>query len=287
MHQRNKHKGHYHFEQLLQSCPELKSYIAKNPKNELTIDFSNPKAVKTLNRALLMDFYGLTYWDLPENYLCPPVPGRSDYIHHLADLLGKPKTARILDVGVGASCIYPIIGHCEYGWDFVGTDIDSTVIESAQKIVDSNKKLSRGIELRLQNNKKNIFKDVIEADEKFDAVICNPPFHASAEEAQESSERKWKNLGHKKRGAHLNFGGQSNELWYPGGELGFVKKIIAESVLVKDNMTWFTTLVSKESNLLVIYRELNKVKVLKTKTIDMSQGQKKSRIVAWTFKKVV
>jgi 23S rRNA (adenine1618-N6)-methyltransferase len=54
----------------------------------------------------------------PANYLCPPIPAVADYLHYLADLLadgsgGVPRgiKVRALDVGVGANCIYPLLGH--------------------------------------------------------------------------------------------------------------------------------------------------------------------------------
>ena len=142
------------------------------------------------------------------------------------------------------------------------------------------------IELRLQASPLKIFAGVVKADDRFDIVICNPPFHASAKDAQAGSLRKWKNLG-KARLADtkpkLNFGGQAVELWCEGGEAGFVSRMIAESAQYKKQVLWFTSLVSKEDNLPEIYGALRKVGVQKVETIEMAQGQKKSRIVAWTF----
>lgn len=80
---------------------------------ELSVNFADPLAVKTLNKALLAHFYGVTHWDIPDGFLCPPVPGRADYVHHLADLLADdnggvvPKQATVLDIGTGANLIYP------------------------------------------------------------------------------------------------------------------------------------------------------------------------------------
>ena len=112
--------------------------------------------------------------------------------------------------------------------------------------------------------------------------MCNPPFHSSAKEAQEGTERKWKNLGHQKQNT-LNFGGQHNELWCKGGELGFITNMIEESVEFKQCCLWFTTLVSKSEHLKSINFMLNKVGAVSVKTISMSQGNKISRLVAWTF----
>ena len=106
-HPRNKHQSSYDFEQLLADTPELEPYLILNPKGTQTINFHDPLAVKTLNKALLKTFYQIEKWDISDGYLCPPVPGRADYIHHLADVLAaengnkipKGKNIKCLDVG--------------------------------------------------------------------------------------------------------------------------------------------------------------------------------------------
>lgn len=280
----------------MQSLPELKKFISKNKfSGEESIDFANPDAVKALNQALLKFFYNINTWNVPKNYLCPPIPGRADYIHQIADLMGSMnggviphgEQIRILDIGVGANCVYPLIASAEYGWKLVGADIDVKALANATNIITSNN-LENKITLRLQNNAEAIFKGVIEDDDFFDLTISNPPFHSSPEEAQEGSKRKIKNLGKGKlntprSSSRLNFGGQNNELWCVGGEASFITRMIKESLEFKKNCFWFTTLVSKTTTLPQIYDELKKVNVQDFKTIDMAQGQKKSRIVAWTF----
>ena len=62
-----------------------------NQFGDESVDFANPAAVKALNRALLRQDYGLDYWDIPAGYLCPPIPGRADYVHYLADLLAADR----------------------------------------------------------------------------------------------------------------------------------------------------------------------------------------------------
>ena len=134
LHPRNRHSGRYDFPKLIAACPELGEYVILNPYGKQSIDFANPDAVRVFNRALLRQFYGIQHWDIPAGYLCPPVPGRADYLHGLADLLAAdnggiiPRGAavRVLDIGTGANCIYPLIGHREYGWYFTGSDIDAS-----------------------------------------------------------------------------------------------------------------------------------------------------------------
>lgn len=292
LHPRNKHRKRYDFKELTRSCPELAPYVTMNAYQDESIDFFNPQAVKMLNTALLKHFYDLDYWDIPPNYLCPPIPGRADYIHHVADLLASKnkgivppgREIRCLDIGVGANCVYPIIGHKEYDWSFTGTDIDRVSLEAASKIIKSNPSLHEKIELRWQKNPKDIFYGIIQKEEYFDLTICNPPFHASLEESQSATLRKLSNLKHKKTThLRLNFGGQNNELWCEGGEEKFVRGMVHQSKKFSTSCFWFSTLLSKQSNLRSVYSTLENAKAAEVKTIPMGQGNKTSRIIAWTF----
>jgi len=292
LHPRNKHLERYNFSQLTLACPELVKFVSINQYNNESIDFSDAEAVITLNKALLKYFYQIDKWNIPDNYLCPPIPGRADYIHYMADLLSSSnkntlpqgKSITILDIGVGANCIYPLIGNREYGWQFVGSDIDPVAIKSAKQIISSNDILGKAIECRLQSSSSNIFSNILKAGEVFDMTICNPPFHSSLEEASAGTQRKWKNLGIKKeKETMLNFRGQNNELWYEGGEQTFVQNMIEQSAQFSTTCFWYSTLISKKENLLGVYNYLKKAKAVDIKTINMKQGQKASRVVAWTF----
>jgi 23S rRNA (adenine1618-N6)-methyltransferase len=288
LHPRNRHRGRYDFAELTQSLPELSQFLIQTPYGDTSIDFANPDAVKTLNRAILKQFYNISNWDIPAGYLCPPIPGRADYLHYIADLLthsnrGKlpiGPEVRVLDIGVGANCVYPIIGHFEYGWSFIGSEIDPKALDSARRIIESNPQLKNVVEIRLQRSPSQIFEGVLEKDEKIDLTICNPPFYSSSQEALENSRRKSRNLG---TAPVRNFGGQGTELWTPGGETGFIRQMIQESAKISKQCRWFSTLVSRVDNLEGIYKELKRAKVMDYREQRMSQGQKVSRIVAWTF----
>ncbi|RZL41237.1 MAG: 23S rRNA (adenine(1618)-N(6))-methyltransferase RlmF [Pedobacter sp.] len=247
LHPRNKHKARYDFKALTESLNELKDFVFVNKYGDESIDFANPDAVKTLNKSLLKHFYQIDFWDIPDGYLCPPIPGRADYIHYAADLLAScnaqnipnGKKISVLDVGVGANCVYPIIGNREYGWQFIGSEIDSVAVQSAKNIIEVNLALKNNVEIRLQPSKSAVFNNIIHKQEKFDLTICNPPFHASA--------------------------------------------LITESKLFKNQCFWFTSLVSKSENLGGIYAMLNRAEVAEIRTSEMSTGNKITRIVAWTF----
>ena len=283
MHPRNRHRGRYDFKLLCQTHPGLTPHVRRHPVDGETIDFSDKDAVKALNTALLKRYYALDFWELPDPYLCPAIPGRADYVHHMADLVkARGPTVRMLDVGVGANCVYPLIAHREYGWSVVGSDVDGRALMLADRIVQENA-LAGAIELRLQRQPRQMFKGIVRPAETFDLTVCNPPFYASQEEARAESGRKWRHLGLSRDKDERNFQGQGRELWCPGGEASFLKDMVYESREFKDQVKWFSSLVSKSGNLKELDRRLEKIGAAEMHTIDMEQGQKKSRIVAWTF----
>jgi 23S rRNA (adenine1618-N6)-methyltransferase len=120
LHQSNYHSAGYDFLLLVQAHPTLSQYVRPNAYGDDSIDFANPQAVKALNQALLKHYYGVAVWDIPKNYLCPPIPGRADYVHYLADLLTDSipnlnhEQVRLLDIGTGANLVYPLIALCVY-----------------------------------------------------------------------------------------------------------------------------------------------------------------------------
>ncbi|PVX51818.1 23S rRNA m(6)A-1618 methyltransferase [Balneicella halophila] len=292
LHPRNRNRKRYDLKALIEVTPELENYLKPNKLGEDSVDFSNPTAVKLLNKALLKHYYNIKYWEFPDNHLTPPIPGRADYIHRMADLLAEKNFGKIptgdkvicFDIGVGASCIYPILGITEYDWNFIGSDIDKESIGSANQIIYNNDTLKEKIDLRLQKNSKDVIFGIIKEDEKFDLTICNPPFHSSTEEATKGTRRKIRNLtGKTSKNPMLNFAGVSNELVCDGGENKFIQNLVRESKKHSKNCFWYSTLVSKQSNLKGIYKVLDKVEAEVVRTIPMGTGNKSTRIVAWTF----
>ncbi|MFK7972407.1 MAG: 23S rRNA (adenine(1618)-N(6))-methyltransferase RlmF [Bacteroidia bacterium] len=292
LHPRNRNRDRYDLEALVEAVPELEAYIKLNKYGRESIDFSESAAVKLLNRALLSHYYGIKRWEFPDTNLCPPIPGRADYIHYIADLLldcnqgDAPKGSNItcFDLGVGANCIYPIVGVTEYKWKFIASDIDPKSLKAARHIINVNPSLKGNISCRLQEDSNVFFKNVLREDEKVDVTICNPPFHGSVEEAQREAKRKVENLSGKKgKKLKLNFAGISNELIYEGGEFAFITKMIKESVDIGKQCYWFSTLVSKQAHLKGIYELLEEVDAHQVETLYMGTGNKFSRIVAWTF----
>ena len=285
LHPRNIHNAGYNFSDLIEVYPNLKEFVFTNKFGTETIDFANPVAVKELNRSLLAKDYGIDFWDFPDDNLCPPIPGRVDYIHHLADLLkdsGILENASIIDVGVGANCIYPLLGNSVYGWKFLGTDIDKKSLDRAGKILKKNN-LTDKISLVQQKDASQIFKGILNEKSKYTATLCNPPFYRSQQEAMEANARKLEGLGNASNAQSRNFSGKQQELWYKGGEKAFIHTYAYESAQFKTQCFWYTTLVSKKQNAESLLPSLKKMGATEIKTIPMYQGNKVTRVVAWTF----
>lgn len=309
MHPRNRFRDGYDFDALRAEHPGLAPFVAPNAYGDLSIDYADARAVKALNQALLADAYGLQAWDLPPGGLCPPIPGRSEHLHHLADLLAdgaggssgasnadvpRGSAVSVLDVGTGASCIYPLIGAREYGWHFVGTEADPASARWAEKLVAAHAQVADRIEVRLQTSPLRCFEGVVKPGERFDLSLCNPPFYASAQEAARSNRRKRRNLGGEHTGGKRsvakrpggdvrNFGGKAGELWCAGGELGFVQRMISESAARPELCRWFTTLVARGATLPRLRRALDETGASEVRVLELSHGAKQSRILAWSF----
>ncbi|TPD49608.1 MAG: 23S rRNA (adenine(1618)-N(6))-methyltransferase RlmF [Thalassolituus maritimus] len=293
LHLRNIHNQEYDFYQLIEASPDLAHYITRAPSSQQTIEFANPSAVKVLNAALLKHHYRINDWNIPDGALCPPVPGRVDYIHYIADLLDSiepDKSVRMLDIGTGANGIYPLLASSVYDWECVATDINKASLDNVAEVLKSNAALESRISLRLQHDKHKMFEGVVLPQEQFDVSVCNPPFHASAEDALRGSQRKVANLNKGKAEPNnkplLNFGGMENELWCNGGEALFLKKMIKESKQFASQIRWFTSLVSKAENVKPLSKLANKAGATDVKVIEMTQGKKQTRVLVWTFQAV-
>ena len=298
-HPRNLHRGDYDLPVLTRAYPELRHYVTESDHGGHTVDFANPAAVKALNTALLQQYYGIIGWDIPAGFLCPPIPGRVDYLHYVAELLGvadpvSGTTApiKMVDIGTGANGIYALLAASLYGWSCTASDIDTAALDNVAAIIANNPTLSGRITLRLQCDNSHVFKGIIKEGEHYDLTVCNPPFHASLEEALKGSQKKVTNLNKNRssqsRKEHtedplLNFGGQKAELWCKGGEIRFLRKMLKESKHFSTQCKWFTTLISKGENVAPARKILSKLCVQEVREIKMQTGNKVSRVLAWRY----
>jgi len=248
-----------------------------------TIDFSSPEAVIALNTALLKRTFGIN-WELKAGHLCPAVPGRLDYLIHAKELLGDHITRNItmLDIGTGASLIYPLLATAAFGWSCTASDVDEESLDFAERLLLLNPTL-KTTTLRCQSLKSKVLERIIEKDDYFDLVICNPPFYKTQLDAEKQTIRKNMNLHNSKTLAN-NFGGNAHELWCKGGEVAFIKTMALESARFKMQVGWFTCLVSNTEHLKTLKRCIKKSDPTEIRIVEMAQGNKRSRFIAWTFK---
>ena len=283
MHKKNPFAADYDFDNLIKHNEALAKYVFPNKQGTKTIKFGDQRAVKALNKALLKTQFDV-HWDIPKGFPCPPIPGRLDYLLNIADLLPE-KEIKMLDIGTGANLIYPILGTRHFGWHCTGSELNPDSIKHAAQIIANNPSLS-SVELRVQSDPKLILENIIEPDDKFDVMVCNPPHFKSLEEAQKHNQRKVRNLSSKKR-EKLNFAGRSNELWTPGGEAAFIQTLAEESVQFMDQVGWFTSLISRNDSVRGITEMIDAIPRTEVKVVEMTQGIKASRFVAWRFKETV
>jgi 23S rRNA (adenine1618-N6)-methyltransferase len=287
LHPHNRFQAAYDFKALIEAVPELARWLVDAPTGGTTMDFSNPEAVRSLNRALLASAYGLKHWEFPSDCLCPAVPGRLDYLFHAAEVMknangGKLPHLECLDVGTGASCIYPILGANEWGWKFLASDIDERSVRSAERIVEANSSLRDCIDCRLQVDPMACFSGVVGRGEVIDLTVCNPPFYAHREEADRERLRKQRNLSGSSKGPS-NFNGTLSELICDGGEHGFLHRMAKESADWGHRIFYFSALISQQSHVRGLEVSLKKLGATDVRFLPLKTGNKTARIGMWTF----
>ena len=281
MHPDNPYRHEYDLPRYIQQLPELASYCKKK-HGRLTVDFASPDAVIALNKAIIEADCGVVGWTVPKGNLCPPIPGRIDYLLHIKSLLSDTHgPIKMLDIGTGATAIYGVLAATQFDYQVVGTDISQHSLSHAEKMLAANPSLASKVTLRHQPSASHIFHGVVNDTEQFDISVCNPPFYKSSQQANEKNREKNRALASKQ--TDRNFAGQDNELIYPGGEVAFIKRMIFESYKYRNQITWFTSLVSQKSSVDEIKRTLKKERHAVQQWITMKHGNKTSRIVVWQF----
>ncbi|KEP63641.1 UNVERIFIED_CONTAM: 23S rRNA (adenine(1618)-N(6))-methyltransferase, putative [Hammondia hammondi] len=276
MHPRSRHSTNsVDYGVLGEKYPKLKKYLAPKKYAGFSLDMTTTMAIYELSKAIMMEFYGLKF-ELPLNdghFLVPCIPSRANYIHHIADLLvdvekegalylalhgrdGVSSTVRhavqeaqplrgkhikVLDIGVGANCVYPLLGCTEYGWTFVGSDISERSLELARENVNLNG-LGTCVHLRHQQDPAKFFSGVVESGELFALSMCNPPFHESTDQVNVCPFRVLE--------------AQNHEVVCEGGELNFIMSMIRESRAFCSQFMWFTSLVARASTLKTVKKFL-------------------------------
>ncbi|KAI9365867.1 hypothetical protein BD770DRAFT_423739 [Pilaira anomala] len=276
MHPRSVFNERPDFGQLAERYDSFKPFIIKGKGDRVHIDFKDPEAVKELNVCLMKEYFDITM-DFPIDSLCPPVPNRLNYILWLQDLMNDTVTTTNIigiDIGVGASCIYPLLGCANNpNWRFLATDVDSRSIKYAIENVERNNLQDRII-IRYNPDPNKIF--ILDDTTDYDFCMCNPPFYSSQEEIEQG-------LLNKELEPSTVCQGSINEMITEGGELGFISRMIKESVGLGRRIRWYTSLVGLKKTIQPLVRLLKESGISNYVVTTFIQGDTTRWGIAWSF----
>jgi len=264
----------YDFDELAIFYPPLSKYVHFSSSGVSVIDWKDPQALRELTKAILIHKFQIKYWELPSKFLCPTIPSRINYLEWIDSLLKNEKKnadfVKGLDIGTGASLIYPILGYKLFKWHFVASEKNPEAYKNALEI-QTNNDFQPFIEMRLA--KDGIFKGIIKKnDDLFDFSMCNPPFF---ENLREQKTVNWRTCEIKEFEAE-----------FQGGELEFVKQIFDESLEFKKKVKFFTSLIGRKKDYEAILIYLNNKKEndhfeIISKALHI--GQNTRWVIAWRF----
>ncbi|KAI8617884.1 ribosomal RNA large subunit methyltransferase F-like protein, partial [Chytriomyces sp. MP71] len=251
-----------------------------------TIDFKNPKALRELTAAILWTQFQLRL-EVPLDSLVPPIPNRLGYVcwtEHLAkpnaaESQGPSHSVHAIDIGTGASCIYPLLA-CKRNedWSFLALDIDTRQIEYATENVKRNK-LEARIAVVLNEVNDRILPPELLGDREYKFCMCNPPFfkdEAQIRDARLAKAEAPSQASHASR----------TEMITHGGELAFLLRLLDESVCneLHQHIEWFTSLVGRREDYDLFVAELLE-RELVMQCAEFRNGKTVRWGIAWTFQK--
>ncbi|XP_028276451.1 RNA N(6)-adenosine-methyltransferase mettl16 isoform X2 [Parambassis ranga] len=279
MHPRNRYKDRPpDFAYLASKYPDFQQHVHTNLTGRPILNFKEPEAVRALTCTLLKEDFGLTI-EIPLERLIPTVPLRLNYIHWVEDLIdGQKKPRRGIDIGTGASCIYPLLGATMNGWYFLATEVDDICFDYATKNVEQNN-LSDLVKV-VKVPQKTLLMDALKEETEivYDFCMCNPPFFANQLEAKGVNSRN----SRRPPPSSVNTGGVT-EIMAEGGELEFVKRIIHDSLQLKKRLRWYSCMLGKKCSLTPLKEELRKQGVPKVTHTEFCQGRTMRWALAWSF----
>lgn len=251
------------------------------------LDFADPQAVMQLTKTLLRLDFSLRI-ELPLDRLCPPIPNRHNYILWLKDLVDSTSPSysptyeparRVtgLDIGTGASLIYPLLGCAQRpAWSFIATDVDAKSLTFARRNVELN-----NLQSRVRVVGRDVDAPLLPLDEldveTIGFVMVNPPFYTSESELLDLARQK-------SRPPNSACTGASIEMVCEGGEIGFVRRIIDESLKLRTRVQWYTSMLGKQSSLDVLIGILMEHGIDNYAVTAFVQGNKTRRwALGWSF----
>jgi len=248
--------------------------VRKLYTNGKCLDFSRPEARHVVARVCLELHWNLK-WECPRDRLAPCVPNRVAYLAWLYEEVLPKRDLRVIDVGTGASCIYPLLGSRMFDWSFVATDIDTEAVKTAKANVKLNPDLNIFV-IKVDPDAPPLTSAKLLCEESssitsFDLSMTNPPFFADEEERDSAVGGM-----HRPEGRAVCV---RNEEIVQGGEVEFVKRIHSDPCPV----VWKSALLGKKTSqakLLTIFNRDPKVLLVKSSSFRL--GNTVRYLIAWT-----
>ncbi|XP_044732234.1 U6 small nuclear RNA (adenine-(43)-N(6))-methyltransferase, partial [Chrysoperla carnea] len=284
MHPRNIFKTPPSFSELGHKYLEFNKYLKIGLDGKLSLNFNDVEALRALSKVLLLHYFGINI-EIPKNTLVPTIPLRLNYILWLQDLanflqIPADENVTLIDVGAGATCVYGLLAAKLRKWKVLALESNTESYLVAKRNVETNS-LANYIEVKNNgNDEKNILIGSLHSMENYTFTMCNPPFF---KENDESNEKTPKIKAQPPKNA---FTGTLNELTYPGGEVAFVEKLIAESQILKEQVMIYTTMIGHKKNLKILREKLKSLNIPSYIQTEFCQGNTTRWALAWTFKNI-
>ncbi|KAL1132048.1 hypothetical protein AAG570_010006 [Ranatra chinensis] len=269
MHPKNPYRTPPDFKQLAIKYPEFRKHVQQDLSGKVHLDFKDEGSVKALTNALLDKDFSLMV-ELPDDRLVPTLPLRLNYLLWIEDLLIfcglADKKVMGIDIGTGASCIYPLLAARKFDWSMLATEIDKQSVRVAQSNVNRN---SLSDKIKVEHvDVGSILVGVVDEGKVYDFSMCNPPFFSDRCEVGRGNNAP---------------SGLEHELVAQGGEIAFITKIIADSAQLGQSVRLYTTMIGHKSHVSSVKREVRAAGARSMVSTELCQGRTIRWVVAWTF----
>lgn len=282
MHPRNIYRKPPDFKDLALKYPEFRKFAHQDLSGKVTINFKDAEALRALSRCLLHHDFNLTV-DIPQDRLVPTIPLRLNYLLWLEDILieNSLQSADItgIDIGTGASCVYPLIGAAHFKWHMLATEIDEVSYQVACKNVEVNNLQSMITVKKVSDD--TLLASAVDKDRCYEFCMCNPPFYSCETELDPKIISHSRKLS--RAPPHNAPTGSTLELASPGGEIGFIKRMLHDSMKLKNLIRVYTVMMGFKSSVKVVEGLLREANVLSIGTTEFFQGHTTRWGIAWTY----
>ncbi|KAI9604930.1 hypothetical protein H4Q26_002900 [Puccinia striiformis f. sp. tritici PST-130] len=226
------------------------------------IDFKDPVQLRQLTCGLLLKDFHIKL-SLPANRLCPMVPGRLDYCLWIIDVLRASVELTdggtgvlVIDIGTGSSAIYPLLlSRLLKNAQVIATEIDQSSFDSALQNITKND-LSNRITLHKTKSSDTTILP-IQLIEDLRSKKAFPPEAVCT--------------------------GSEVEMVYPGGEVGFIEKLITDSLIIGSQTRWFTSLCGKYTTLSPIVHLFKSLGGDNYAISELIQGRTRRWVIGWSW----